>query len=168
MATRRVSILNGLWVPDASGEVYYVPLSALATNDLWEHLVAAFEDGSTRTGLRGSFTVPEEYVDTANLIIVWATSATSGDVEWDFDYRAVGGNDLESLDQATAQESVNTNDTAGSAAWERMEISIALTDTNLVAGDTVQCELFRDKSDAGDTIAATVAVFDVLLEFADA
>jgi hypothetical protein len=89
-------------------------------------------------------------------------------VEWDFDYRAVGGNDSESLDQAGTQESVNSNDTAPSAAHERMEISIALTDANFAVDDEVEFTLFRDGTDGGDTMAAAAIVFNVFFEYADA
>ena len=168
MATRRIPILGGLTIPDAAGQVFLEPYTTKATNDNWAHLVWVFNDTASRKGLRGVFSVPQNYVDTANLIVTWTAIATSGDVEWDFDYRAVGGNDTESFDQATAQETVNANDTAPSAVNERMEISIALTDGNFAAGDTVQFELFRDGTDAGDTMAAAALLFVLEFEYADA
>ena len=87
---------------------------------------------------------------------------------WDFDYRAVGGNDAESLDQSGTQEAVNANDTAPDNAHERMEITIALTDGNFAADDTVQFSLFRDGTDGGDTMSAIAIVHDVLFEYNDA
>lgn len=168
MATHRIPILGANTVPDSSGDVFFEPYTIKATNDNWGYMVAIFNDTAARNGLRGAFAVPQNYVDTANVVIVWTATATSGDVEFDFDYRAVGGNDIESLDQATAQESVNANDTAPSAVNERMEISIALTDGNFAAGDTVQFELFRDGTDAGDTMSAAAIVHQVLFEYADA
>jgi len=166
-ATHRVSMLGFQLVPN-DDEVYFESYDVTATNDVWDALVLIFEDGSTRTGVAGIFTVPQNYVDTANLVIVWSSTATSGDVEWDLDYRAVGGNDTESLDQSGTQEAVNTNDTAPSATNERMEITIALTDGNLAAGDVVLFELFRDKTDAGDTMAADAYVIEVYFEYNDA
>ena len=168
MATHRIPILGWSTVPESTGNVFFEPYSTKATNDLWEYLVCVFTDTATRDGLRGRFDVPQNYVDTANLIVVWTSTATSGDVEWDFDYRAVGGNDTESLDQATAQETVNANDTAPSATDERMEISIALTDSNFATSDTVQFELFRDGTDGGDTIAAAVTLHGLFFEYNDA
>ena len=168
MATHRIPILGWATVPDTSGDVFFEPYSVKATNDQWDHLVCVFNDTATRIGLRGRFDVPQNYVGTANLVVVWTSTATSGDVEWDFDYRAVGGNDTESLDQSGTQESVNANDTAPSAAHERMEISISLTDGNFAAGDTVQFELFRDGTDAGDTMAAAAMLFGLFFEYADA
>lgn len=168
MATKRIPILNHAWVPDSSGDVFFEPYSIKATNDVWERLVLIFNDGSTRNGCRGGFTVPKDYVGGAKIIVVWTSTATSGDVEFDFDYRAVGGNDTESLDQAGVQESVNNNDAAPSAAHERMEVELALTASNLAPDDEVECELFRDLTDAGDTMAAAAIIFNVLFEYTDA
>lgn len=168
MATRRIPILGFATVPDTSGNVFLEPYTIKATNDVWGYLVWIFKDSSTRIGIRGNFNVPQSYVNTANLIVVWTTTATSGDVEWDFDYRAVGGNDAESLDQSGTQETVNANDTAPSATDERMEISISLTDGNFAAGDTVQFEFFRDGTDGGDTLSAAVQLHGLLFEYADA
>ena len=168
MATFRLPILGANTVPDSSGEVFFEPYTIKATNDNWGHMVLIFNDSATRNGLRGAFDVPQNYVGSANIIIHWTATATSGDVEWDFDYRAVGGDDTESLDQATAQESVNQNDTAPSAIHERMTVTLALTAGNFAAGDTVEFELFRDGTDAGDTMAAAAIVHQVLFEYADA
>ncbi|KKL56640.1 hypothetical protein LCGC14_2243410 [marine sediment metagenome] len=168
MATKRLSILGWTTIPDTGGDVFFEPYTIKATNDNWGHLTCVFNDTAARDGLRGSFDIPQDYVGTANLVVVWTTTATSGDVEWDFDYRAVGGNDVESLDQATAQESVNANDTAPSATDERMEVSIALTDGNFAVGDTVAFEFFRDGTDGGDTISAAVQLHGLFFEYADA
>lgn len=169
MATHRLPILGAFTVPDASGDVFFEPYSIKAAIGLWEHLVAIFNDTSARDGLRGLFNVPQNYVDTANLIIVWTSTAITGDVDWDFDYRAVGGNDTESLDQATAQEQVTGNDIAPSAAHERMELSISLTDGNFAAGDTVPWELFRDGvTEGGGGISAAVILVGLFFEYNDA
>lgn len=168
MATHRIPILGWSAVPDASGNVFFEPYDVKATNDVWDRLVLVFNDTATRIGIHGGFTVPKNYVGSANLIVVWTSTATSGDVEWDLDYRAVGGNDTESLDQAGTQESVNANDTAPSAVNERMEISIALTGANFTVDDEVEFTFFRDGTDAGDTMAAAAIVFQVVFEYSDA
>ena len=167
MTTHRVPILGWGTVPDGSGNVFFEPYDVKATNDVWKRLVVIFNDTAARIGLRGGFTVPKNYVGNAKIIVVWTATATSGDVEWDFDYRAVGGDDTESLDQSGVQESVNLNDTAPSAAHERMEAALALTAANLAADDEVEFELFRDGTDAGDTMAAAAIVFAVLFEYTD-
>ena len=93
MATHRIPILNWATVPDDSGDVFIEPYSIKGSNDLWKRLVAIFNDTATRIGLHGGFTVPENYVGSPKIVIVWTSTATSGDVEYDYDYRAVGGND---------------------------------------------------------------------------
>ena len=168
MATRRKLIFNFATVPDNTGTAFFEPYSIKATNDVWKHLVLVLNDTAADHGVYGTFGVPLAYVDTANLVIVWTATATAGDVEFDFMYRAVGGNDIESLDQAGSQEDVNANDTAPSAVNERMEITIALTDGNFAAGDTVEYFFTRDGTDGGDTMAAAALVFGLFFEFNDA
>lgn len=168
MATHRIPILGWGTVPDTSGNVFFEPYDVKATNDVWDRLVCIFNDTATRIGLRGGFTVPKNYVGAPKIIVVWTSTAITGDVEWDLDYRAVGGDDVESLDQVGTQESVNLNDTAPSAVNERMEVALALTAANLAVDDEVEFELFRDGTDAGDTMAAAATVFAVLFEYADA
>ena len=168
MATHRLPILNSHTVPDTTGTAFFEPYTIKATNDVWGHLVLCLNDTAADHGIFGKFAIPQNYVDTANLVVVWTSTATVGDVEFDFMYRAVGGNDCESLDRAGNQEDVNSNDTAPSAAHERMEITIALTDGNFAAGDTVEFFFSRDGTDGGDTIAAAVLIFGLFFEFNDA
>lgn len=168
MATHRIPIIGWSAIPDTSGNCFPEGYDVKATNDVWDRLVMVFNDTSTRIGFHGGFTVPKNYVGNAKLAVVWTTTATSGDVEWDFDYRAVGGDDAESLDQSGTQESVNLNDTAPSAAHERMETLITLTSSNFAADDEVEYLFVRDGTDAGDTIAAATMLFELLFEYTDA
>lgn len=167
MATHRIPILNWATVPDTSGNVFLESYDVKATNDVWDRLVTIFNDTATRIGLRGGFTVPKNYVGTAKIVVVWTSTATSGDVEWDFDYRAVGGDNSESLDQSGTQETVNLNDTAPGAAHRRMECLLTLTSANLAVDDEVEFELFRDGTDGGDTMAAAAILFNLLFEYSD-
>ena len=169
MSTFRLPILGWATKPDNSGAVFFEPQSIKGTNDFFDGLVLIFNDSGNDDELFGRFTVPQNYVDTANLVIVWTSTAISGDVEFGIAYRAVGGNDAESLDQATAQESLLTgnNDTAPSATDERMTFSISLTAGNFAAGDTVQFIFSREGADAGDTMAAAMRVFELFFEYDD-
>lgn len=169
MATHRVEIYGWATKPDSSGDVFFEPATVKGTNDFFQGLVLVFNDSGNDDEIWGRFTVPQNYNNTANLVIIWTTTATTGDVEWGFAYRAVGGNDAESLDQASAQESLLTgnNDTAPSATDERMEFSISLTDGNFAAGDTVQFIFSREGADAGDGIAAAVRVYSLYFEYND-
>lgn len=170
MATHRIPILGFSSRPDTSGDVFFEPASVKGTNDFFREIVLVFNDSGADDELYGSFQVPQNYSGTAKITIIWTTTATSGDVEWGFAYRAVGGNDTESLDQTTAQESLlsGNNDTAPSATDERMEYSISLTSGNLAAGDLVQYKFSREGADAGDTLAAAVRVYGLYFEYSDA
>lgn len=169
MATHRIPIISWDTTPDTSGDVFIEPYTIVATNDFFQKLVLIYNDSGNDDELFGSFDVPQNYVGTANLITVWTSTATSNDWEIGFAYRAVGGNDAESLDQATAQESLlsGNNDTAPSAAHERMEFSISLTDSNFAAGDTVEYIHSREGADAGDGIAAAIIIFGLFFEYDD-
>lgn len=167
MATIRIPILGHATKPGTSGSVYTASYDEFATNDVWDRLVTVFADTATRIGLAGGFEVPKNYVGTPSIVVEWTSTATSGNVVWDFDYRAVGGNDAESLDQAGTQESVTVTDAAPTAAHNRLEASMALTAGNLAADDMVEFELFRDGA-ASDTVAASALLFGLYFQYNDA
>lgn len=167
MATWRVPILGFSTVPDSTGSVYLEPYTVKATNDVWKRLVYIFSDTSTRIGIYGGFAVPKNYVGTAKLVVVWTSTATSGNVVWDCDYRAVSGNDSESLDQTGNQESVSVTDAAPGAAHRRLEALLTLTGSNLAVDDEVEFALFRDGTDGSDTMSASAMLFELLFEYTD-
>lgn len=168
MATHEISILNHSAKPDTSGDVFIEPYSVKATNDNFDHNVLIFNDSGTRIGFYGMFQVPQDYVGTALIKPIWTSTATSGNCLWDFDYRAIGGDDTESLDQATNQESVTVTDAAPSAVNERLKPTITPTSGNFAAGDTVEFYFVRDGADASDTMAAAAMIFDVIFSYSDA
>jgi len=166
MATFRIPILGFSTKPDTSGEVFLEPQSVKGTNDFFDQLVLVFNDSSTKDSCYGTFQVPQNYVGSAKFIVEWTSTATTGDVEWDLDYRAVAIG--ESMDQASAQESLNQNDTAPGTTDLLQEASITATAGNFAVGDMVPFLLSRDGTDGGDTISAAVTVFGVYFEYADA
>lgn len=169
MATHRIDILGALTKFDSSGEVYIEPFTAAGVNDQFDHYVLVMnDDDSNKVGVSGVFEVPQNYVDNAAIIVVWTANVTSNDAVFDFDYRAVGGNDTESLDQASYQESATVTDTAPSAVHERLEASISLTAGNLAAGDTVEFKLSVDGANANCTISDKCLIYGILFEYTDA
>lgn len=168
MATHRLPIINAHTMPDSSGTVFFDVSSNVDTNDRYNHLLLAFTSQGARQGVAGKFVVPKNYVGTASIIVVWRTSATSGDVVWDFDYTAVGGDNSESMDPSSDQETVTVTDTAGGAAQRRMECSMSLTAANLAADDEVLFNFYRDGVNASDTLAASAWVESILFQYADA
>lgn len=168
MAIRRISILGPNTIPDNSGNVFFERYSIKATNDVWQYLVGIFKDTSTRIGLRGMFKIPKNFIGSPKIIVNWTSTAITGNTRWEFDYRAVGGNDTESLDQAGTQESVGVTDAAPGAVNRKLECEMALTAANLAVDDIVQFEFFRDGADAADTMAAVAILHSLEFEYSDA
>jgi hypothetical protein len=146
MTTFRLPIINGYTKPDNNGNTYFEPAAInFGSNDRYDHMLLAFTSQSAKQGIAGKFTVPKNYVGTAKIIIVWATTATSGDVAWNVAYTSVGGDGAESLDPSADQEAPsNVTDTASGTARRRMETSITLTSANLAADDEVLFNFTRD------------------------
>jgi hypothetical protein len=168
MATHRIPILGFGTLPDTSGDIFPEPFDIKATNDVWKSAVWVFNDSGTDLVLYGSFTVPENYVGTAKIMPIWTSTAESGDVVWDFDYRAHSGDDTESLDQSGQDEQATVTDTAPSAALERLIPTITLTSGNFAAGDTVLFKFIRNGANGSDTMAAAALLFALMFEYADA
>ena len=162
-----MSILGGLAAPDGSGNVYPNLFSAKATNDLWKGQCFVFKDTSTKDSLALVFKVPKNYVGTPKLVITWGTVVTSGNVEWETDYRAIAA--AESLDPTTWQETVASGAVAvpGTTLLSK-ETSLALTGGNFSVDDLVLLHLSRKGSSGNDTAADDVEVLDVEFEYADA
>jgi hypothetical protein len=172
MATHRLPILGWSARPDDTGDAYFEPYDILATNDVWDRLVLRMGASNSaqptlRAGVHGGFTIPKNYVGSAVLVAVWTSTVTAGAVVFDFEYRAVGGDDTESLDQAGTQESVTVTDTGPTAAHRRMEATIALTSGNFAVDDEVEFFFARDGADAADTKAGSVLLFNLLFEYSD-
>jgi hypothetical protein len=163
MASHRVPIGGWQLVPDSSGSAYFEPFSVKATNDVWRHLVLVMDQHTSPTTVYGCFETPRNYSSGGSVIPIWTTTATSGAVEWGFASRVVGGDDIESFDQA-GTESVDTNtDTAPSAANERMETQIAFGATTSAAS-SVEFQFSRRSIGA---VAAAITVHGLVFEYED-
>jgi len=166
MATHQISVMNGL-SPVSEG-CFWEPFDIKATNDVWKFPVLIFNDTGTRIGAHGTFRIPKSFVGSPKIYFVWTTTATSGNAVWDFDYRAIGGDDAESLDQSGTQEALTVTDAAPGAALRRLQASVNLAAANLAIDDTVEFAVFRDGADAADTLSAALILVDVVFEWADA
>jgi hypothetical protein len=167
MATFIIPILGVNTLPDTSGNVYPEVYSNQATNDRWPFLTYTFEDTATRIGLAGMFRVPKNFASAAKIRIEWTAAATSGDVVWDFDYRAVGGDNAESMDQTGQQQQVTAPDTAPSAVHNRLSFTMDLTDANLAIDDLVEFVFYRDGAHASDTMTAAAILFGLYFQYSD-
>lgn len=173
MALHRIPILGFATRPDGTGEAFFEPEDVnFGSSDLAKQFVLALGAGlaaqpTVKHGVYGAFRVPKNYVGTAKLIIEWSATLTTGNVVFDFDYNAVGGNDAESLDPAAWQESVTVTDAAPATARRKLSAEVSLTSANLAIDDLVQFFFGRDGVDGSDTMAGRAYVFAVLLEYAD-
>ena len=151
-ATSSIPLFNSSTIPDGTGNTWFEPSSVSGTNDNFKHLVAVASSSASKAVFYGSIRIPDDYVGNPLVKIVWSCPITScGDAVFDFDYRAVGGDDAESLDQATFQESVTVTDSSSATANNRMVAMVALTGSNISAGDTLQYSIGQDAADAADT-----------------
>lgn len=164
MATNRIPIINSSTLVDTSGTVFFEPSALnLNSNDRYGHFIASFTSQSLRQGFGGNFTIPKDYSTGAKLIILWATTATSGDCVWDFEYTAVA--DGETGDPSADQESVTVTDTAAGTARLVNGASINLTSANFTIDDQVLFNFYHDGADAADTLAATSYLYNVYFEY---
>lgn len=166
MATRRKDITTLFSSNNAN--VFWEPASVKFTTAPWEQPILIFTDTATRDGVFAAFAIPADYVGSAAFVVAWTSdTATSGDVEFDVDYRNVAV--TESVDQASQQEALNSNDTAPGTAALLKEITVGTaTGSNFTADDLCQIALYRDGTDGGDTMSDVAAVFKIFFEYADA
>lgn len=166
MATHRI-YFGGLLVPDTSGNVYPQPASINDANDLYPTVpVIIFADTSTKIGASCVIPIPKNYVGTPKIGVRWKTTATSGDVVWDVDYRAIANN--EPGDPSTHQEALTVTDTADGTARDLNDAEVSLTAANLAVDDSLFVTVSRDGASGSDTMAAAAELVDAWFEYADA
>jgi hypothetical protein len=156
-------------LPDTTGECFMDNINnqmALATG-LMRNLVMTLKDPSADTGFYGSFQVPKNYVDTANIVVIGILDGTVGttSVDFEFSYRALADN--ESVEQAW-QESVtfDTGNTNGWANEDVLEDSGSLTDGNFTVDDIVFYYFKRDQGT--DDFVGDFHVVGLYFEYSDA
>jgi hypothetical protein len=166
MATHFPSILTANLLPDTTGNVYPEPAALnLQANDRFPGVVWVFADTATRITLGGRFRVPNNYVGTAKVGLIWAVTGTANAVRWEFDYKAIAAG--ESSDPSTDDESVGSTVTVPGTARLYTFTEINLTSSNLVAGDWVHFKIARDGTDAGDTYVGSAFLEEAYLSYSD-
>ena len=171
MATWRIPIFGSGTRFDNVGEPFLEPSQTKFGDGAADELLLVFPFSSTRDGVFGSFEVPDNYSASTTdpaIIIPWTTTQITNDVEWDFDYWAIGVG--EDFDPAAVTETVNQNDTAPGTTKQIQSAVLTLTRANIAANDIIRFGLFRDQTDAGDTITIWVAVSidNVMFRYDDA
>lgn len=167
MATHFIDVLGAATLPDNSGNVVAEPAAVnFQANDRYPNMVFKFADTATRDTLGGAFMVPQNYVGTAKIGLIWATPVTSGTVRWEFDYTAIA--DGESGDPSSDQEAVGANATAPGTARLLKFTEISLTGSNFAVGDWVMFRIARDGTDVADTLTGAVYLIAAYFSYADA
>lgn len=169
MATHRLPIMGFGTVPDNTGECFLSPIStemALATG-LMKNLVMVLKDPSADTGFYGTFMVPKNYVDTANIVVTGVLDGTVGTTSVDFEMSYLGRADNETIEAAWAESvAFNTGNTNGWTDEDQLEDSAALTDGNFAVDDTVYYYFKRDQGT--DDFAGDFHVTGLFFEYNDA
>ena len=166
MAVHHINVLGSATLPDASGNVYFEPAAVnFQSTGRYPNLVTVFANTATKDTLGVAFQVPVNYVGTAKIGLIWATTATSGNAVLGFDYTSIA--DGESGMPTTDQESVSSTVAAPGTARLLKYTEIALTSSNFAASDWVMGLLFRNGAGA-DTIAASVYLIGAYFSYADA
>lgn len=166
MATHRISILGAGTLPDTSGDVFFEPYVITDTDTIVNPMILNYQIGAARSGAHGSFQVPQNFVGSVQIIVLWNANATAGDAIFEFDYIAVA--DTQDPGAAVTESDTNTLTTDGTAFGLNTTTITGITSGNFAIGDLVVFTLFRDQVDALDTLAVDALVFDVLFEYADA
>lgn len=148
MATHRIPIMGAMTTPDNTGECYMSSINAemaLGTG-LMQNLVMVLKDPSADTGFYGTFLVPKNYVDTANIIVRGVLDGTVGTTSIDFEMSYLPRADNETIEAAWAESATgNTGNTNGWTTEDELELSISVTDGNFAVDDTVYYYFKRDQ-----------------------
>jgi hypothetical protein len=162
--TFRIPIFGASTLPDTSGNITPEPSAVnLLANDLYQGLVFKAADSGTKVTLGGAFKVPQNYAGTPKFGIFVATTATTGDWQYDVDYRTIVDND--SVDPTTHEESITGLITVPGTARLADIQELAATAGNFSAGDSVFFLMGRDGAQAADTLAAGLYIFPSLCYF---
>lgn len=163
--TFRISILAWAALPDTSGNVWLEPAALTQTNDRYAQLVARFKDTSTKDSLGIRFPVPNNYVGSPVIEIIWTTTATSGNAIWTCDYSAAAK--TASLDPSADEESLTVTTAAPGSSQTGVASRMSATAADIAANDIFQGKISRNGA-GSDTIAADLVIYDIIFEYADA
>lgn len=163
MATFQLDIGPEGWKPDTSGGVSHQPYSVFDTATVLDPNVLCFNNSSAVEGATRSFIVPQNYVGSPKLIVLWNANATTGTGTIDLTY--LNRTDAEDMGAAAQSTSDTTTTTTDGTAFGLNTTELSLTAGNFAAGDVSMFEVFRDS--VTDSLAATMLVHKIIFEYAD-
>lgn len=166
MSTFRTSLLNASIVPSGAS---YQPYSNFVTT-VRDQIIITF-DAATDNELRGSFSVPQNWVTgTTKVVPIWTSETAANNVVWEFYHRSVdNGEQLETNTTPVTDtgDSVTTSSKPPNAN-EKSEDPITLDTTEWAAGNLIQFVFRRDADNGSDTKADLALLFGLELEYSDA
>ena len=164
-ATFQIRVLTSAALPDTSGNTWFAPATiSQPTNDRFPQLVTHFRDSGTKTGVGTNFTIPQNYASGGTFVIVWASTATSGAVVWDVDYKAIAASG-ESLDPATDDETLTATTTTNGTTQLSNSSSVVCSTCGFAAGDVVQVTISRDGANGSDTMGADAVAYAIIFQY---
>ncbi len=167
MATHRISLLN-FSIRPLDGNTWFAPYVTINSGTTQDPIVLVMKTAVVGV-VKGVIRIPENYVGTPVLSIVWTSETTTNTVDFKFRHRTTDGSDTELLDISTSPtelEDTSVNNGGPSAASEQMIDTISLTTTDLAAGSMMYFEFERDG--VTDDKADDITVWSLDLQYADA
>ncbi len=168
MATHRVSLLNGTIRP-LDSNTWFAPYSTANSGTTQDPFVL-FMKSAVVGVVKGNIRIPENYVGTPVLSIIWTSETTADTVDFKFRHRTTSGSDTALLDISSSPDEradSEINNTGPSAASEQMiDVIDPLTATDLAAGDLMYFEFERDG--VTDDKAGDITVWSLDFQYADA
>lgn len=155
---------TGLLQPDSSGYAAWQASSVNNANDLAPAgQVLAFADAGSAliASYADGVPVPANYLVTRSPVvtIVWRSVAAEGAVRWVAKYCAIGAG--ESNDPSAWQTALAATTVVSGVARALNYTTLAMTASDLSAGDTMLWLIGRDISSSADTLAAAAEIVSV-------
>lgn len=123
-----------------------------------------FDDGSQES-LQTSFRLPADWSSSSavDLVLTWRSTATTGNVVWQFATACVAVG--EALDPAFNTAQTVTDATQGTASRMNTATITPITVTGCAAGEMFYFRLLRNPAHASDTLGATASLVYIDLTF---
>lgn len=165
MATGVLDLTEQL-MPDPSSTTgpAWLPSANYNANDLHKAIeVLVFPDGSVKIVASCRFILPTDFASGAVFKIRWYAIPTSGDAVVTVDYNcpAVG----ESADPSSFTRSLSATETVPATSKLIKETTLAATDGDFAAGDTVMVSIGRNLASGSDTLADNLLLLSARFEY---
>ncbi len=136
-------------------------VAACVTGSNTQKLVVDFADGANTLSIQKEIKLPSDWTSTVDAKITWYTTAVAGAVVWQVATVCVAT--AGTGDPAFNAASTIASTALGTTNQYNLATITGVTTTGCTAGGTLYLKVFRDPTDAGDTLAATARLVGVEL-----